>query len=169
MKIECTTTADIPVVEKIYAEARAYQLQQTGHGWPVFSPSFIEKEIIEKRHFKVVDEEDRIAGVFSIVNAEPVIWGDAEGKEAIYLHRMATLDKYRGKSIAKKIVEWAAIEAWESKKKFIRIDTWADNEALTAYYQHLGFKFVKKTILPPESDLPEHYYNIEVNLFEMKL
>jgi|LSQX01.2.fsa_nt_gb ribosomal protein S18 acetylase RimI-like enzyme len=169
MRIERTVIADIPEVEKIYSEARAYQFQQSGYAWPVFSKSFIEKEIIDKRHFKVLDKDDEMAGVFSIVKAEPIIWNDKDGKEAIYLHRMAIRNRYRGKNIAKKVVDWAMIEAWKNKKKFIRIDTWANNEALTGYYQKLGFERVGKRQLPPQSDLPEHYNNIEVNLFEMKL
>lgn len=60
-------------------------------------------------------------------------------------------------------------EAWKNKKKFIRIDTWANNEALTVYCQKLGFERVGKRQLPPQSDLPEHYNNIEVNLFEIRL
>ena len=169
MRIERTVIADIPEVEKIYSEARAYQFQQSGYAWPVFSKSFIEKEIIDKRHFKVLDKDDEMAGVFSIVKAEPIIWNDKDGKEAIYLHRMAIRNSYRGKNIAKKVVDWAMVEAWKNKKKFIRIDTWANNEALTDYYRKLGFEWIGKKQLPPTSDLPEHYNNIEVNLFEMKL
>lgn len=60
-------------------------------------------------------------------------------------------------------------EAWKHKKKFIRVDTWANNDTLTDYYRKLGFEWVGKRQLPPQSDLPEHYNNIEVNLFEIKL
>lgn len=169
MRIERTVIADIPMVEKIYSEARAYQFQQSGYGWPVFSKSFIENEITEKRHFKVLGKDDEMAGVFSIVKAEPIIWNDKDGKEAIYLHRMAIRNSYRGKNIAKKVVDWAMVEAWKNKKKFIRIDTWANNEALTDYYRKLGFEWIGKKQLPPTSDLPEHYNNIEVNLFEIRL
>lgn len=169
MRIDRTIIADIPTVEMIYSEARAYQFQQTGYGWPVFSKSFIEKEIIDKRHFKVLDKDDEMAGVFSIVKAEPIIWNDKDGKQAIYLHRMAIRNRYRGKNIAKKVVDWAMVEAWKNKKKFIRIDTWANNDALTDYYQKLGFERVGRRQLPTQSDLPEHYNNIEVNLFEIRL
>jgi N-acetylglutamate synthase and related acetyltransferases len=168
MKIVHTTIADIPMVEEIYSEARAYQQQLTGYSWPVFSRSFIEQEIKETRHYKVVDEEGRIAGVFSIVFAEPVIWNDQEG-EALYLHRMASLKKYHGNNIARKIVDWAMLEARKLNRNYLRLDTWANNEGLTAYYQRLGFEWVGKKKLPPESDLMDHYNNLEVNLFQIRL
>jgi ribosomal protein S18 acetylase RimI-like enzyme len=169
MRIKRTILADIPIVEKIYSEARAYQFQQTGYGWPIFSHSFIAQEIAEKRHYRVLDTDDEMAGVFSIVKAEPIIWNDKDGNQAIYLHRMAIRNRYRGNNIAKEVVEWAKTEAWKHKKKFIRVDTWANNDALTDYYQKLGFEWVGKKKLPPQSDLPEHYNHIEVNLFEIRL
>lgn len=169
MKIAPTHPDDIYFVQKIYMEARAYQYKKTGYGWHGFSRDLIESEIAEKRHFKIVDEEGEIAGIFSVVYTEPVIWNDTEGKEAIYLHRMATGDRHRGREAAKRIVEWATGEARRQKKKFVRIDTWADNTALTAYYRRLGFVPAGKKQLPPESDLPEHYNNIEVSLFEIKI
>jgi len=169
MRIEQTIITDISSVEKIYTEAIAYQHQQTGYSWYPFSPSFIKQEIEEKRHFKVVTDEDEIAGVFSVMNVDPIIWNDDKGKEAIYLHRMAILNNYRGKNIAKRVVEWAMIEAFKCKKKFIRIDTWASNKKLITYYQNLGFRLIGKKQLPPKSNLPAHYNNIEVSLFEIKL
>jgi|SRR5690554_5344 len=169
MKIVRTQNSDITSVQQIYQEARDYQLKTVGYGWSVFSKEFILKEISEKRHYKAVDLYNEITGVFSVVYSEPLIWDDYEGTKAIYLHRMAMKNRFRGSGFAKRIIEWAIIEAWKRKKNFIRIDTWANNQALTDYYQKLGFKWVGKKQLPPTSDLPRHYNNIEVNLFEMKL
>lgn len=169
MKIVRTQNSDIKSVQQIYQEARDYQLKTVGYGWSVFSKEFILQEISEKRHYKAVDLRKEIVGVFSVVYSEPLIWDDYEGTEAIYLHRMAIKNKFRGSGFAKQVIEWTIIEAWKHKKNFIRIDTWANNQALTGYYQKLGFKWVGKKQLPPTSDLPGHYNNIEVNLFEMKL
>lgn len=169
MEIERTMRDDLPSVLEIYRQARAYQYQQTGYGWPEFPVSFIEAEIREKRHFRVLDEQGEIAGVLSVVYTEPVIWNDSGGKEALYLHRMAIPNRYRGKSIAAKMIAWAVTEAGKQNRKYVRLDTWANNEMLTAYYQRLGFALIGKKQLPPKSDLPDHYHNIEVNLFEIRL
>ncbi|MGN6352484.1 MAG: GNAT family N-acetyltransferase [Parafilimonas sp.] len=169
MQIVTTTLNDIDSVKEIYSAARHYQLQQTGYGWPVFADDFIEQEIKEKRHFKVLDDAGEIAGIFSVVNEEPVIWDDTDGKEAIYLHRMAVSSRHRGKQIAAEMVNWAKKRAIEQNKKFVRIDTWSDNEALKSYYRHLGFALVGKKSISSDTGLPEHYNNIEVNLFEIKL
>lgn len=169
MKIERTLPDEIPSVHEIYRQARAYQYRQTGYGWPEFPSSFIEAEIKEKRHFKVLDSLGEIAGIFSVVYAEPVIWNDSDGKEAMYLHRMAIQNRYRGKSIAGEMIAWAIAEARQQKRQYLRLDTWAINEALTAYYQRLGFILIEKRQLPAKSDLPDHYHGIEVNLFEIQL
>ncbi len=169
MRIERTTNGDLTHVEGIYQEARAYQFQQSGYGWPIFERSFIMGEILEKRHYKIIDEKGQMVAVFSTVNTEPVIWDDSHGTEAIYLHRMAVRGAYRGQNIVGKILDWAMAKARMEGKKYIRVDTWANNRALTDYYQRLGFKWMGKRKLPPKSELPPHYHGIEVNVFEIKV
>lgn len=167
LTISLTKPDDIPTVEEVYREARAFQLKQSGYGWPVFSRSFIAEEIAASRHFKLVDDDNTIAGVFSIVYTEPVIWNDTDESTAIYLHRMAILDKYRGHSIARLVIDWAIAKARRQHKQYVRMDTWADNKMLTQYYQQLGFTLAGKKKLPPDSALPAHYNNIELHLFEI--
>lgn len=164
-----STLHDIPEIEEIYTEARAFQQQHFGRWWPVFTREFIADEIKNKEHLKITTAQGMIAAVFSVVKAEPVIWNDREGKAALYLHRMAVRDSCRGQGIAGRIVEWTKTKARKQERSYVRLDTWADNEHLALYYQRLGFKPVGRRQLPTESDLPGHYSDLEVSLFEIKL
>ena len=115
-----------------------------------------------------------MVGVFSIVKAEPIIWNDKDGKQALYLHRMAIRKPVQREQYCKEVVNWAMTEAWKHKKNLYELILGQNNEALTDYYRKLGFEWVGKKQLPPTSDLPEHYNNIriyliEVNLFEIRL
>jgi Acetyltransferases len=167
MHIRNTLISELPLVEAIYAEARAYQLLQSGYSWPVFERAFIENEILENRHYVLDDGQGVLAAVFSIVWKEPEIWNDTKGNEAIYLHRMVICNQYRGQQLTRKIIDWAIVMAQQLHKKFVRVDTWAQNKQLTNYYQRLGFQWVGRRKLPPQSHLPKHYNNIEVNLFQI--
>ncbi len=159
---------DMPVIRQIYNEARIFQQEQFNHSWPEFSRAFITREIQEQRHYKIVANQT-IAALFSVVYAEPEIWLDAEGVEALYLHRMAVRSAYRGKGYARHIINWAIAKGREQNRSFLRLDTWADNESLVRYYCHLGFRYCGRKQLPAKSNLPDHYNNIEVSLFEIPL
>lgn len=169
MVIQPTGIKDLPEVLDIYTEAREYQQAHFKKSWPVFPDTFVSAEIRERKHFKMIAEKETIAAVFSIVRSEPVIWNDPDGKMAMYLHRMAVRNAYKGQGIASRIIDWAITTAREEGRKYLRLDTWADNDALRAHYQKLGFRLSGKTQLPLESDLPKHYSGIEVNLFEISI
>lgn len=118
MKIVRTQNSDITSVQQIYQEARDYQLKTVGYGWSVFSKEFILKEISEKRHYKAVDLYNEITGVFSVVYSEPLIWDDYEGTKAIYLHRMAMKNRFRGSGFAKRINRMGNNRSVETQEKF---------------------------------------------------
>ena len=67
------------------------------------------------------------------------------------------------------IVDWARGYAKEIGKKYIRMDTWGDNQKLIDYYVDCGFAFLG-VITPTKSpDLPKHYNGITLGLLEMQI
>jgi hypothetical protein len=140
-----------------------------GHNlWPEFERKLIEKEIAEKRHWKIVAGKET-ACVFSVVYNDPLIWEERDRDPAIYLHRIATNPLFKGQKIMNVITNWAGHHAAEHGKKFLRMDTWGDNEKLKAYYISCGFNYLGKKQLPQPNDLPQHYWGITLSLFEKKL
>ena len=87
----------------------------------------------------------------------------------MYIHRIVTNPKFRGRGYVAKIVDWAREHAAENDLRYIRMDTWADNLKLKDYYTGCGFEW-KGTVSPEDSPtMPAHYRGIHLGLFEMDL
>ncbi len=165
MEIINSTMADIPVMLEFYDMAREYQKAKSLRHWQAFDPSLIEKEIREKRQWKIL-EGDTIACIFMIAYEDPFIWREKDKDPAIYIHRIVTHPGWRGREYTSLILKWANVHAKEKNKQFIRMDTWGDNPKLIDYYIKCGFIFLK-TITPGETQqLPAHYSCISLALFE---
>lgn len=168
MKILNTTFEDIDTIFKIYDDATSYQKTVTNKSWKGFERALIEKEISEKRHFKIT-EGDEISCTFVITFDDLIIWKNANKDNAIYLHRIATNPKFRGQSYVKKIAEWSIQYAKENEMSFVRLDTHSGNEKINTYYKSCGFTFKGINHIEWTNDLPEHYKEGSFSLFEIKI
>jgi GNAT superfamily N-acetyltransferase len=168
MEIKHTTIEDIESAFGLYRAAVDYQRINGYNLWPEFERSLIEKEINEKRHYKIVDGNE-IACVFSVVYNDPVIWEEKDKEASVYLHRIATNPTFKGKGIMQLIKKWAADHARSQGRKFLRMDTWGDNEKLKEYYIRCGFNYLGKKHLPLPNPLPRHYWGSTLSLFEIAL
>ena len=52
-------------------------------------------------------------------------------------------------------------------KDFIRMDTVGENLGLIKYYTNCGFEFLGLSKLKNTQNLPAHYHNATVSLFQM--
>jgi len=163
-----STLADIPELFRLYDLARKYQQEKSTRHWKGFERSLIEEEIAQQRQWKIV-EEGRIACIFMIAYQDPFIWGDKDRDPAVYIHRIVTNPDFRGRQYMMKIIDWAKAHAGEKGKKFLRMDTWGDNQKLTDYYTRCGFNFLG--VITPQSteQLPKHYSCISLSLLEIPL
>lgn len=142
MKIVNTTLADLETVFSLYRDARALQKAGGFNLWPEFENDLIQKEIAEKRHWKLC-KGDEIAAVFSVLYSDPLIWGaEADAVPSVYLHRIAVHPSYRGQQIISRIKDWGLEHGRMLHKKRLRMDTWGDNEKLRNYYLQFGFRHV---------------------------
>ena len=161
-----TLPEDIDTIFVLYDDAIAYQKQVGNNHWLGFERTLVEKEIAEKRHYKVLMGNE-IVGTYCITREDKLIWqGDSE-PPAIYIHRIATSAKARGQNLVKHILKWAVITANQEKAEFIRIDTGAGNNRLVDYYVSCGFKMIGTTSVKFEPGMPEHYKNGVFALLEM--
>ena len=163
--INCTP-ADINTLLQLYQWGKEYQQKKSNQNWGNFDRVGLAQEIEEKRLWKIV-ENNTIVCVFLTANSDPHIWGEKNNDPAIYLHRIVTHPAYRGNGYTNKIIAWAKKIGKKSGKKFIRIDTWHDNQKLIDFYTRCGFTF--RGIIKPEitDRLPEHYRGISLCLFEI--
>jgi ribosomal protein S18 acetylase RimI-like enzyme len=159
---------DFDDIFRLYDAAIEFQKTKLDKTWLPFDREMIEREIAEKRLWKIVID-DKIACIFSIAFDDPLIWKEKSAEPAIYIHRIVTNPEFRGQKFVPKITEWARGYAKSTGKKFIRMDTWGDNLKLLDYYVSCGFAFLG-VITPTKSTvLPKHYDGITLSLFEIKI
>ena len=169
MQIENSTIEDIDNIFRLYKMASAYQkAKQTVVVWPEFDRQLVETEIAEKRQWKLVIDGD-IACVWVITFSDAQIWAVRNADAAIYIHRIASDDKFRGYNFIAIIVAWAKNYARGIGKDFVRLDTIGNNIKLIEHYTNAGFTFLGLFNLTDTSGLPAHYHNGAACLFEIKL
>lgn len=170
MKIEHSTQEDIESIFSLYRSAVEYQRAKGYNLWPEFDRTMVEKEISEKRNYKIT-EGNTITCVFTIVYNDPSIWQEKDKEPSVYLHRIATNPAFKGKGMIHLIKKWAAEHARNEGRKFLRLDTWGDNENLKTYYIQCGFNFIGHKHLTKEeaANMPVHYCGLTLSLFEIPL
>ncbi|HEY8562880.1 MAG TPA: GNAT family N-acetyltransferase [Pyrinomonadaceae bacterium] len=159
---------DLDEIFRLYEAAIEFQKTKFHRAWLPFDRALIEREIAEKRNWKIVIDQ-RIACIFSVAFEDPFIWKEKSVDPAIYIHRIVTNPEFRGARFVPKITAWAREYAPRVGKKYIRMDTWGDNRKLIDYYTDCGFEFLGVVAPTPSADLPKHYDGITLGLFEIKL
>ena len=168
MRFENAVLADIDIIFGLYDKAIEFQKKVFHHSWLGFDRRMVETEIDEKRLWKIVDEE-QIACIYSVTYADPMIWREKSMDSAMYIHRIVTNPGFRGRGYARAITEWAKNFAGSSNIRFIRMDTWGDNQKLINYYRDCGFKYLGVTVPEIGDALPKHYVGISLSLFEIDI
>ncbi|MGP8216731.1 MAG: GNAT family N-acetyltransferase [Bacteroidia bacterium] len=167
MKIVNSTEQDTDTIFGLYRLATEYQRANGYNLWKEFDPELIATEIKENRHWKIV-MYGQIACIFSVIYSDPLLWGEQDNDYSIYIHRIATNPEFKGKGMMQLIIDWAKSQAKETGRKFIRMDTWADNKNLTGYYVKCGFNIVGYRQLDKDAKgLPKHYSTLSLVLFEI--
>ncbi|HET6769170.1 MAG TPA: GNAT family N-acetyltransferase [Chitinophagaceae bacterium] len=155
-RIDSCILADVHKILSLYESARTLQTQKGMVVWPPFERPFIEKEINERRQWKLVID-DIIACNWAHTFEDKEIWEEKEKGDAIYIHRIATNPIFRGNRYIDKIVKWAKEYAMQNGKLFVRLDTLGKNTRLIEHYQSAGFQFLGMVELADTSALPAHY------------
>lgn len=168
IRIVNTQKEDIENIFCLFRRAMELQGKNGYKVWNSIDEIRLEKDIENKLQYKIEKGND-ILCVFSIQHHEPLIWGERDQNDAIYLHRIVVNPKYKGQKQFGIVLKWAKQFAQTNNLRFVRMDTWADNSKLIDYYKSFGFEFIKnyKTTNAPE--LPIQNRNLNVALLEMKL
>jgi len=165
MHVESATVSDLPAIRAAYADARRIQRERGGNLWPEFSDESIVAEIEAGRLFRVMDA-DELVGVFSVAYEDEAIWGERERGDHIYLHRIARAATYPGRGLIAAVLGWARAQCRTLGRAGLRMDTWASNEGLVAFYERQGFRVVGRRRIGMEPRLPSHYHGKEFTLLE---
>ncbi|MFM9837856.1 MAG: GNAT family N-acetyltransferase [Cyclobacteriaceae bacterium] len=166
MLILNSSLKDLPNIFRLYNLATEYQKNKSNNHWQPFDSQMIETEIKEHRHWKIVKGEI-IVCIFSTSTDDSLIWGKKGNKSSLYLHRIATDTDHRGNNYVSFILDWAKANARRTGIKFIRLDTFSENQKLVDYYLKCGFTLLGVVILKESKHLPSHYQNASLGLFEI--
>jgi GNAT superfamily N-acetyltransferase len=169
MVVKNVSKEDIDKIFRLYNIASNYQKsKKTVVVWPDFDREMVSQEIVEHRQFKLLID-DEIACIWAITFSDAQIWGKRNEDPAIYIHRIATNPEFRGHNFVGAIVDWAKDYAKVHTKQFIRLDTIGENTRLINHYCNCGFDFLGMFDLPNVDELPPHYKEGPVCLFEIDL
>ena len=168
MTIKNSVIEDLSEIFRLYESARDFQKIKSAVLWPQFDKKLIETEIAENRQWKILID-NQIACVWATTFSDPEIWEERNVDPSIYIHRIATNPIFRGQNLVEAIVEWSKKYAGENEKRFIRMDTVGENKGLINYYQKCGFDYLGLLKLKNTANLPIHYYDATVCLFQMIL
>ncbi|MCE7055184.1 GNAT family N-acetyltransferase [Algoriphagus sp. AGSA1] len=118
--------------------------------WGGIDYSDVQKEIADSNQYKMV-VADTMAGIVSVQYEDAFIWGVRDKQDATYLHRIAVDKSHQRQRLFE---AWAkGHEKWQARR-FVRMDTWADNARLIRYYQSFGFETVDEVMTGNTSQLP---------------
>lgn len=168
MIITTCELSDLGGILEIYNQAIAFQKTKNCAVWPVFSDQDITLAINEKRQFKIVIN-NQIACVWTYTFQDKSIWGHRDQNDAVYIHKIATNFDFKGRNLVNEIVNFSKNYAILKNKSFLRMDTVGKNIGLISYYTKCGFDYLGLFKLAVFNDLPAHYFNAEVSLFEMRI
>jgi len=167
LQIQNSLPSDIDVIFHFYDLAIAHQKKVFHNHWKGFERESIEQEIDDQRQYKILID-DVVACIFAVTFNDKLIWAERD-HQSIYIHRIVTHPDFRGYGFVKEIINWARRFASSNHLKFIRMDTWADNDKLLDYYTSCGFDFAGTVTMKSTEGLPKHYEGISLNLFEIKV
>jgi GNAT superfamily N-acetyltransferase len=169
MKVEIQNTlqTDATAIFVLYDEAIAYQKKVGNNHWLGFELELIAKEIAEQRHYKIV-ADGNIVATFCITLSDPLIWRDSASTSAVYIHRIATSQSFRGNKVLEYIINWAKEFAEVNELSYIRMDTGAGNDRLINYYVSNGFTLIGNAEIDYTPDLPPHYKYGIFTLLQMR-
>ena len=156
LEIKNCSLADVDSILTLYDAAIELQTKKNMVVWPKFERSFIEKEIQDKRQWKIMIGNE-IACNWSITFEDKEIWGEKDDNNSIYIHRLAANPAFRGNRFIDMIVPWAKAYALSKGRKYIRLDTLGNNTRLIEYYRSAGFDFLGIFKLMNTQNLAAHY------------
>ncbi|MGX5819322.1 GNAT family N-acetyltransferase [Chitinophaga lutea] len=163
-----TTERDLDTVRWLFAEAMAQQGRNGYKVWDQIDEKGVAQDIELGLQYKIVRGGD-ILCIFSVQFSDPHIWRERDQGDAIYLHRIVVNPQHKGQRQFEKVLQWAKAFARRHGLKYVRMDTWADNPRIIAYYSSFGFTVVENYITPDIPELPLQNRNLSIVLLELEV
>ncbi len=169
MIIARSSEVDEKRFRELWNHARAKQKESGIPPWPAYPAELIQTELRNGLHFSARGSDGQLAGCFSLALADPLIWAQEEKGDAVYIHRMCAYPAAKGNNLAAHVLSWAYGYAAGAGRKYVRMDTWRDNQRLIGYYVSCGYRHIGERHIIGDERLPAHYADIHLALFQNEL
>jgi ribosomal protein S18 acetylase RimI-like enzyme len=163
-----TTLQDWDQIMRLFEQALDLQGQNGYKVWSAIDQPALRADIEQGLHYKITAGPDLLC-IFSVLYRDPLIWGEREQDDAIYLHRVVANPAFKGQQQFAKVLAWARQQAARQQRRFVRLDTWADNHRIIEYYRSFGFVLLGEATTPDSPGLPMQNRNLRVALLELPL
>lgn len=90
-------------------------------------------------HLAVIDGQP--AGAIRFQLQDQLFWPDRPEGEAAFVHRLVVSRAFKGRGVARALLEWARGHARAHGRGLLRLDCDADRPKLRALYESCGFRF----------------------------
>lgn len=132
--------ADIDAVLDIVRERQQWLAGQGIDQWKgyeeVFPRAYFEKKQAAGELLVARNSAGAVCAVIALLDLDPY-WKGYERPGALYLHNLAASPHAKG--AGKALLDFCERKARRERYSVLRLDCKADNKALNAYYQNLGF------------------------------
>jgi ribosomal protein S18 acetylase RimI-like enzyme len=142
------TLADVDAVLGLVTGAARWLAERGSDQWQYTTERHrlaIERATKRGEVWVVIDDKGAIVATVTLnAYADPEFWSaEDDPDDALYVHRMAVARTAGGQEVGAALLDWAARQAVDAGKKWLRLDAWANNTALHDYYRNHGFQPVR--------------------------
>jgi GNAT superfamily N-acetyltransferase len=129
----------VAVVAGLLDEATVWVGERGYEQWPLPFPRDELEAAVERGEVYVAELDGEVVATVTLLWDDRTYWGERP-PDAAYVHKLAVRRACAGRRLGSAIVEWADATAAAAGRAFLRLDCLADNPAIRAYYEQLGFE-----------------------------
>jgi ribosomal protein S18 acetylase RimI-like enzyme len=166
-EIKHTNKDDLPLIYELFEHSIQYQEKNNVPVWKHYDRGAIVRDIENGNQYKII-VDGITAIVFSVAYSDKIIWRERDKDDAVYLHRIVVNPEFKGRKLFGLILEWSINHVKERALRYVRMDTWGDNEKIIDYYKSFGFEFIEYFTTPDTEQLPVHNRNLRLCLLEFQ-
>ena len=133
--------ADVAIVDQMIREAAAWVDALGVVMWEdgELEAERIRAEVAGGMFFLAVIGGD-VAGAIRFQLEDPLFWPDRPPGEAAFVHRLVARRAFKGRGVARALLEWAVRHARAQGRGRLRLDCDANRPKLRALYESCGFR-----------------------------
>lgn len=171
MQIRPANFTDLPNIEWMYTEAIRFQ-REAGHPcWRDLDLAVVESDIATGCQ-QVLERNGQVAGIFSLCPPSPLdedLWHGLAPGSALYVNRIIIGPAWRGQRLLAPMLAWCEKATRCRGLPLLRLDTWAQSDALIRHYAAFGFRRVGARSTSMSDALPPQYRGLRLVIMERAL